>query len=337
MERPGKPMAWAEPELGESSVLVIDDSDTERQQILQVLKKEGIFATFYEASDGLMGFRLLIEKRPDLIICDLVMPACDGLTFLKMRQVRPEEDIRLIPILILTSIDNLQVKTQMFELGAQDYIIKPVDPAELVARVKVHLKLKKLQEQLVRQNQLLQRLSTTDSLTELYNRRHLLRLYEQAFASATRYGYDLSVAMMDVDHFKAINDAHGHLAGDRVLQEFAKWLRQSIRKGDIVGRYGGEEFLVILPHTPLKGALTFAKRFRQTVEAHEILLDSGESVRITVSVGVASWPEVPVTESWDLLRLADAALYEAKRAGRNRVCAYPPEADPSGDPQAVQQ
>jgi two-component system cell cycle response regulator len=231
-------------ELGESSVLVIDDSERERQQILQVLKREGIFSTFYEASDGLMGFRLLIEKRPDLVICDLVMPECDGLTFLKMRQVRPEEDIRLIPILILTAIDNLQVKTQMFELGAQDYIIKPVDPAELVARVKVHLKLKKLQEQLVRQNQLLQRLSTTDSLTELYNRRHLLRLYEQAFASATRYGYDLSVAMMDVDHFKAINDAHGHLAGDRVLQEFAKMAsaiypeggyRRSLRRRGVFG------------------------------------------------------------------------------------------------------
>jgi len=319
-------------ELGESSVLVIDDSERERRQILQVLKREGIFSTFYEASDGLTGFRLLVEKRPDLVICDLVMPECDGLTFLKMRQVRPEEDIRLIPILVLTAIDNLQVKTQMFELGAQDYIIKPIEPVDLVARVKVHLKLKKLQEQLVRQNQLLQRLSTIDGLTGLYNRRHLLRLYEQAFANAVRYEYDLSVAMIDIDHFKAVNDAHGHLAGDRVLQEFAGWLQQSVRKGDIVGRYGGEEFLVVLPHTPLTGALTFTERFRQAVETRKVSVGSSASVRVTVSAGVASWPEAPVTEPWDLLRLADAALYEAKRAGRNRVCAYRPEADPSGGP-----
>ena len=128
--------------------------------------------------------------------------------------------------------------------------------------------------------------------------------------------------MIDIDHFKAINDAHGHLVGDQVLQELARLLQQSVRKGDVVGRYGGEEFLVVLSHTPLAGALTWAERFRQTVETHEIQITSGTVVRVTVSVGVASWPEAPVAEPWDLLRYADAALYEAKRAGRNRVCAY---------------
>jgi len=317
-------MVAAEPELSGSSVLVIDDSEAERRQILGVLREQGFFSTFYEAADGLTGFRILVEKRPDIVICDLVMPECDGLTFLKMRQVRPEEDIRLTPILVLTAIDNLQVKTQMFELGAQDYIIKPIDPAELVARVKVHLKIRKLQEQLIRQNQLLERLSTIDGLTGLYNRRHLLRLYEQAVANAIRYGYDLSVGMVDIDHFKAVNDAYGHLAGDRVLQELARLLRQSVRKGDVVGRYGGEEFLVVLPHTPLAGALTWAERLRQTVEARELRVAAGTTLRVTVSVGVASFPETPVTEPWDLLRFADTALYEAKRAGRNRVWAYRP-------------
>lgn len=319
-------MASVEPELSGSSVLVIDDSEAERRQIVRVLREQGLFSAFYEASDGLTGFRLLVERRPDLVICDLVMPECDGLTFLKMRQVRPEEDIQLIPILVLTAIDNLQVKTLMFELGAQDYIIKPIDPAELVARVKVHLKIRKLQEQLIRQNQLLERLSTIDGLTGLYNRRHILRLYEQAVANAIRYRYDLSVCMVDIDHFKAINDAHGHLAGDQVLQELARLLQQSVRKGDVVGRYGGEEFLVVLPHTPLAGALTWAERFRQTVETHEIQIAAGTAVRVTVSVGVASYPEAPVTEPWDLLRFADTGLYEAKRAGRNRVCAYRPAA-----------
>ncbi|MCS7313646.1 MAG: diguanylate cyclase, partial [Acidobacteria bacterium] len=220
--------------------------------------------------------------------------------------------------------DDLQVKTQMFALGAQDYITKPIDPAELVARVKVHLKIRKLQEHLIRQNQLLERLSTIDGLTGPYNRRHLLRLYEQAAANAIRYRYDLSVCMVDIDHFKAVNDVHGHLAGDQVLQELACLLQQSIRKGDVVGRYGGEEFLVVLPHTSLTGALAWAERFCRIVEVLELRVASDAAVRVTVSVGVASFPEAPLTEPWDLLRLADTALYEAKRAGRNRVCAYRP-------------
>ncbi len=315
-------MASTELTLGNSTVLVIDDSDTERRQILGILRAQGLFSSLYEAADGLTGFRILVEKRPDIVLCDLVMPECDGLTFLKMRQARPEEDVQRIPVLVLTAIDDPQVKTQMFELGAQDYITKPIEPAELVARVKTHLKIRKLQEELIRQNQLLKRLSTVDDLTGLYNRRHLLRLYEQAVANALRYRYDLSVAMIDIDHFKAINDTHGHSTGDRVLQELAGLLRQSVRKGDVAGRYGGEEFLVVLPHTPRAGAVAFAERFRQAVEACEVRVASGVAVRVTVSVGVASVPETPVTEPWDLLRFADVALYEAKRAGRNRVCAY---------------
>ncbi len=314
-------------ELRNCAILIIDDSDREREQIKEILAADGIFSRYYEGRDGMEGFRLLLEYRPDIVLCDMVMPRYDGLTFLNMRQAKGGVAL-LTPVLMLTAMDNLQLKVRVFEMGAQDYIIKPIEPLELRARVRVHLKVKKLQEFLIRQNErleqqnrLLQELSSTDSLTGLFNRRYILEQYETEFANAVRYNYPLSVCMFDLDHFKHVNDTYGHQAGDHVLCTFAEILRNNLRKGDIAGRYGGEEFLVVLPHTYSAGAVVLAERVRMLVQQRPFVYQD-HAIAVTVSAGIATFPETPVTSSWDLIRYADYALYEAKRRGRNRVILY---------------
>ncbi len=322
------PLDPTEISLTGSTILIIDDSETERSTIRNILEKVGIFSEIYEASDGLEGFKILLEKRPDIVLCDMVMPQYDGMSFLKMRRVSRDPSIQTTPVLMLTGINRLAMKVRGFEMGASDYIVKPIEPLELVARVKVHLKLRRAQEQLIaqkeqleRQNQLLRHLSATDPLTGVHNRRYLLERLEESFMGALRYRYSLGIIMFDLDHFKQINDTYGHQAGDYVLRRFTEITVGELRKSDFMGRYGGEEFLVALPYTNLKGTYKTGERIRRLIQNHDFIVN-GEKFHVTVSGGVAAFPEVMCATPWDLIRAADSALYEAKRKGRNRVIVY---------------
>lgn len=174
--------------------------------------------------------------------------------------------------------------------------------------------------QLQAANQELQRLSSTDRLTGLFNRGHWEEMLRQDYARHRRYERNAALVMFDIDHFKKINDSYGHQAGDAVIQHTAELVRQCMRDADIAGRYGGEEFVVLLPDTDSEGAVTFAERLRQSIEAHEVVHD-GHSIRFTVSLGIADLSQ-PIAGYAQLIERADNALYSSKAAGRNQVTLY---------------
>lgn len=299
-----------------NSILIIDDSGTVRERIIKILESFDLFEHYYEAEDGLEGFKKLLSGPVDLILCDLEMPRIDGFKFLSMIKSRPE--LQDVPVLILTGMNDRELKIKGLEQGASDYITKPFDPEELVARVKVHLKLKKLQDDLRHSNELLLELSNTDHLTGLFNRRYMMNALDKELQRTIRKGGNLSLIMMDIDHFKLVNDTYGHIQGDVVLQKVASQMQKELRNYDSAARYGGEEFIAILPESSLKEAIFVANRIRESVEA--LKFDGSIStLNITSSLGIACFPIAGVSTVDSFIKLADDALYRAKSNGRNRV------------------
>jgi diguanylate cyclase (GGDEF)-like protein len=298
------------------SVLIIDDSDTIRERIIKALESFDLFARYYEAEDGLEGFKKLLSSPVDIILCDLEMPRIDGFKFLSMLKSRP--DLQDVPVIILTGMDDRELKIKGLEQGASDYITKPFDPEELVARVKVHLKIKHLQDDLKRSNELLLELSNTDHLTGLFNRRYLMETLDKELQRCERKGGNLSLIILDIDHFKAVNDTYGHLQGDVVLQKVALSMQKELRSYDIAARYGGEEFVAVLPDAVHTEAIFVADRIRQAIQAIKFN-GTLAPLSITVSLGVSTFPARDCTTMDEFIKLADDALYRAKAKGRNRV------------------
>jgi two-component system cell cycle response regulator len=299
-----------------SNVLIIDDADSVRYHIISTLKKVALFEHYREARDGIDGFKSLLAAKTDLIICDLEMPRMDGFKFMQM--VNSREDLRDIPIIMLTGREDRDLKIKGLEQGACDYVTKPFDAGELVARVKVQLKIKALQDELKRSNELLKELSNTDPLTHLYNRRYLTKVLSIELIRAKRYNESLSFIILDIDHFKKVNDAYGHQNGDTVLSAVAEVVQAGRRCYDIAARYGGEEFVLVLPGTTLAGGITVAERLREDVRAISFKPPL-EQLSITISLGVATFPSAQIEDEDSLIRQADEALYRAKQNGRNRV------------------
>lgn len=298
------------------SVLIIDDSEAVREKILKTLESRDLFSRFYQAEDGLDGFKKLLASPVDIILCDLEMPRMDGFKFLGMMKGRPE--VSDTPVIILTGNDDRELKIKGLEQGACDFITKPFDPEELVARMRVHLKIKHLQDDLKRSNELLLELSNTDHLTGLFNRRFLMEALDKEVQRARRKDGMVALLIMDIDHFKRVNDTHGHLQGDVVLQKVALHIQKELRSYDIAARYGGEEFVAVLPDTSLKEAFNVADRIRLSVQGMHFA-GSLANERVTISLGVALFPSSSFDDIDGLLRAADEALYLAKERGRNRV------------------
>jgi diguanylate cyclase (GGDEF)-like protein len=302
------------------SVLIIDDSQQERNEIKDVLEKTGLFDAFYEASDGLKGFKIMLSNPPDLIVCDLIMPNFDGFKFLRLKRARQDYDN--IPVLIVTGRDDMNDKIRGLEEGAQDYVLKPFNPLELVARVKAHLRIKLLQDELKQVNEKLETLSNTDPLTELYNRRYFFNILEKEFERTKRYNRALSLLMVDIDFFKAVNDKCGHLTGDKVLTVVARVLKTDLRKIDSCARYGGEEFVILLPETDINGATSVGNRYLSEIREQDLSDICMKIKAITVSVGVVCLPNDDIKTTDVFLKCADDALYTAKKQGRNKMIIY---------------
>jgi len=255
----------------------------------------------------------------DLIVISLGMRGFDGLRLCSHLRSIPEA--RNVPILAVVNDGDRRKLTQALEMGVNDYLTRPVDRNELVARVRTQLRKKRYADRLRQNVQLSLEMAITDQLTGLYNRRYMASHLDNLMASAAAAGKPLAFVIMDIDYFKAVNDTYGHDVGDEVLREFAHRIGANIRGIDLACRYGGEEFVVVMPETDAAFAFTVAERLRKSVETTPIEISRAPySLTITISIGIAALEgEGDTAEA--LLRRADQALYSAKRNGRNRVVA----------------
>ena len=250
------------------------------------------------------------------MLLDHELAGVDGMEVLD--RLRAHDELAAMPVIMLTTSSDPELMLEALRRGAHDYLRRPFDPAELDARVLAALRVKRLHDALLEANRRLARQALTDDLTGLANRRHGGRQLEREVALCVRHGRLLALLRVDVDHFKAINDSYGHEAGDEVLVEVARRLAGAVRGGDELARWGGDEFVAILPDTDKAGALRAAERLRAAVSEAPIAA-AGHELPVTVSVGWAHWAgDTPD----DLLARADRALYRAKDAGRDTV--YPP-------------
>ncbi|MUH01409.1 diguanylate cyclase [Scytonema sp. UIC 10036] len=305
-------------------ILVVDDVSKNLQVIVEILQTKDYEATV--ASSGQQALERVKAAKPDLILLDLMMPEMNGLEVCEKLKADPE--FAEIPIIFLTASTEQEHILQAFEKGAVDYVTKPFHAPELLARVRTHLELKYAREQLKKllheQKEFIQeleRLATIDPLTQVFNRRHLFALAEQELNRSQRYSSIFSVLILDIDHFKQINDIYGHAVGDRVLTSMAQTVLNCLRTVDFFGRFGGEEFVAFLPERDIDVAITVAERIRENLEKTAILVQE-QQIFITVSIGVASYNLADETVDV-IIQRADKALYHAKNQGRNRVVAAP--------------
>ncbi len=308
-------------------VLVVEDDRSMRVLLEAMLKSAGHDVTV--ARNGAEAMGLLDQVRPQLVITDWTMPEMGGIELCS--KLRESAEGRNVYVTILTSQESVERLVEAFEAGTDDYLVKPLTQKIFFARLRAAQRVVQLQEelafdreQLVRfsrelaaSNERLQRLALTDALTELPNRRFAMERLEQEWALSQRGERALSCMMVDIDHFKSINDEFGHQTGDDALKSVADTLRHSARTQDVVCRYGGEEFVVICPDTGIEAARQCAERLRQNVASQSLKSQAG-NIHLTVSIGVAEKKE-GINSIEDLLIRADERLYAAKEAGRNRI------------------
>ncbi len=292
------------------SVLVIDDSIDIHRLLGARLKDEDI--KLLSAMNGEEGIEAVKRLKPDLILLDVMMPGMGG--FEACRRLKSDSETASVPIVFLTGAADSLNKVEGLDLGAVDYIVKPFDVAELRARVRAALRT-------VRYQKLLEQKAQIDGLTGLWNRAYFERRLEEILAACARYDRQTCLVMIDIDHFKEVNDTYGHPFGDRVLEYAAETMRAATRLSDVPCRYGGEEFVIILPETDASSSLAFAERLRKQLAEH-VWRKKDKTFAVTASFGAACNVDengVRLTPK-QLVDAADEALYRAKRGGRNRVC-----------------
>ena len=299
-------------------VLLVDDSRQAREAIKAALA--GLFSVFIEADDGLAAIKAFVEEKPGFIVTDIEMPSINGYRFIST--IRNMDDGRDVPIILLSgSKDSLKKKLTGFNLGASDFLMKPFENEELIARVKSLLRVRNLMEELKEKNTLLEKLAITDELTGLNNRRHFFESTHSQMALGLRHSFKIACLLMDIDHFKKINDTYGHMAGDEILRKLGALLKACKREGEILARFGGEEFVMCLFNTDSESAILAAERFRLLVSEHDFS-NVAQGLKITLSIGVAVWPQENVTSIDELVKAADKALYKSKSLGRDRVTLF---------------
>lgn len=307
--------------MAEALIYLIDDDEVSRRRVRVML--DGAGYRVEEGDDGRQALGMVRDRVPDLMLLDVEMPVINGPQ--ACRIIKGSQGFPFFPIILITARDDMQTKVDALQLGADDYLVKPINKAELLARVKSMLRLKKLQDELLqanenlkKMNQRLQELSTVDPLMGIYNRLYFEKRFRYEFQRASRYRSKLAILMLDIDHFKQVNDQLGHQFGDHVLKECARLLLEAVRQVDIVARYGGEELVVACPETNLEQASIVAERIRARIEDHHFEFE-GTSTPVTISIGVAVFPGEGIDSLDKLISKADEALYRAKEDGRNCV------------------
>lgn len=300
-----------------NTILIIDDSKTNIGTLSAVLESFG-FKTI-TARNGKMGIKRAIFSKPDLILLDIMMPGLNG--FETCSRLKTDDGAKNIPVIFMTAMADVESKLQAFGAGGVDYITKPFEEAEVLARVKTHLTIRNLQRELEARNRELAALVHIDGLTKIANRRYFDQYINQEWKKMRRKKGCISLIFIDIDEFKLYNDFYGHQAGDECLKQVARLLAQvSQRPGDLAARYGGEEFVMLLPDTDVSGAEYIAKKIQKSLRELEIPhVRSTVSSIITCSMGVACcMVSDPVFSTELFIRMADEAMYQAKTQGRNK-------------------
>ena len=300
-------------EVPRGEVLLVDDRRSSFERLQQTLAGKHGLTVETDAQQAL--FRVA-ESDFDLVIVNLALSSFDALRLVS--QVRSLERTRMLPILLLVEQEDRTRLLRGLELGINDYLVRPIDRQELLARIATQIRRKRYTDRLRDAVQQTIEAAVTDGLTGLHNRRFMATHMEQALEQAQRHGRPLSLLIADMDHFKSVNDTYGHDAGDAVLRELADRIRGSIRGADLACRYGGEEFVVIMPDTDMEAAGIVAERIRSRVAGQPFLLPDGRTLPRTISIGIGSLMTGSDTCE-TVLKRADGALYEAKEGGRNRV------------------
>jgi two-component system cell cycle response regulator len=286
-------------------IMIVDDDSAVTELLRENLTYNGFRVTVCQ--DTAAAEDLLTAEQPDLIVLDILFPSGDGIEF--CRRIRSNPQWAIVPVIFLTVKDELQDKMAGFSTGADDYLCKPFKVEELVARIQAILNRISGCQELVLQ----------DELTKVYNRRYLQMCLSREISQAKNHESGFSVALVDLDFFKKVNDNHGHLAGDELLQCLVDKLALNLRAADVICRYGGDEFVILMPETPPVKAYKILERLRQLIVAQPLALSKSElQIQLTLSVGVAGFPQDGKSGE-ELLKAADQALYQAKRAGRNQV------------------
>jgi two-component system cell cycle response regulator len=297
-------------------VLLVDDRRSSYERVMPMLQREN--AVTLETTPGEALFKLA-DADHELVIVSTSLVDHDALRLCS--QIRSLERTRMLPILLLADPEEDARLFRALDLGVNDYIVRPIDRNELLARVRTQLRRKRYTDALRENVQLTMEMAVVDSLTGLYNRRYLESHLKTLTDQATTRDRALSVLILDIDFFKMVNDTYGHHAGDDVIKEFARRIRKNIRGIDLACRFGGEEFVVVMPETELEVAHMVAERIRQKVARDPFPIDGGaRSLAITVSVGIGVFDEHDEGPE-AMMKRADQALYVAKREGRNRVVA----------------
>lgn len=293
-----------------AKILIVDDTRLNVRLLTDILEGHGY--TVFSVNNGMLVQDTTKRIKPDIILLDIMMPGMDG--FEVCERLKSDNELMDIPVIMVTARTGGSDIKRALELGAFDYIKKPIDEWEVIARVQSALRLKQYQDSL-------KEMAIRDRLTGLYNHGLLIELLVKELAKQERKGHNICFAMIDIDYFKRVNDTFGHMAGDAVLIELAQILISSVRKEDIVGRYGGEEFGLIMPEIDCEDGKRLFERIRRNVENHEF--HAGENkIYITISIGVYFKHSSEKMTSADVIEKADEALYASKRNGRNRVEIY---------------
>jgi len=296
------------------SVLVVDDNKLIRRLATKLLTKNNYEVT--SAINGRAALQQINSVKPDVILLDVMMPEMDG--FECCRQIKNNDSTMDIPVILVSSNTETIDKIKGLEIGAADYIVKPFDYGELLARVSTQVKMKSLLDELGKKNSRLEELVKKDSLTNLYNHRYFYERLAAEFKTSELDKSPLSCLICDIDRFKNINDTYGHQAGDDILKSLATIFKREIRPEDIPSRYGGEEFAFILPRTDIHEAASLAECIRQSVENNTFTFGD-IPISVTISMGVAAFPDNSAKTHIELICYADEALYGAKQKGRNKT------------------
>ena len=296
-------------------ILIAEDDATSRRILEFVLVKWG-----YEViivNDGNKAWdKLQQEDAPQMAVLDWMMPGMEGVEVCRKLREKEKDQEQYTYLILLSSKDAKKNIVTGMEAGADDYIIKPFDHHELRVRIRAGQRIIQLQSELLSAKQDLLLLSRTDPLTGVLNRRAILSQIEKELSRAKREDKKLSLSLLDIDHFKKVNDTYGHISGDKVLRECVKRIGSAMRMYDSLGRVGGEEFLVVIPGAQGKDACAIGERIRSVIGDKDILVN-GSSIPVTVSQGLVTWDGNMSLD--ELVARADQALYQAKENGRNRV------------------